>query len=400
MTFESWFKTTLSKVFDASDTTCYVATAPTVTSGRMYATNWQQEEWFSYSWVSGSTLTGCVRGLSQTADPSTAWTWKKWIGWTVIKFVAMHDQIPDKQGADQILQESKRYATTAARDSALWGDWVATISYTGIVCDDTWLEYRYNLSTAQWEDYDTGTTTPNASTTAAGKVEVATDAEILAETDTGGTGAKLVSTPSQLSPAKLTDKTSAVSDDLIRIADSADTNAAKSIKINYIREAIPASATAKGTVELLTDAEAVTATDQTRYINVKQVDDNYWITIAAGTTNTLAEANTERSVVWTTYTKVKEIVVDRAGTYTVAFDLKRDLNVAYGRVYVWGVAFGTEQTGDGTYATKTENLTFANWDVVQLYLKNWDAGSETFARNFNIKYDYTFNYVWATVNTD
>lgn len=65
----------------------------------------------------------------------------------------------------------------------------------------------------------------------------------------------MVATPSQLSPAKLTDKTSAASGDLIRIADSADSNAAKSITVNYIRDAIPASTTAKGTVELSTDAE-------------------------------------------------------------------------------------------------------------------------------------------------
>lgn len=43
-----------------------------------------------------------------------------------------------------------------------------------------------------------GSTQPDASTTVAGKVEIATSAETLAGTDTGGTGAKLVALPSNI----------------------------------------------------------------------------------------------------------------------------------------------------------------------------------------------------------
>lgn len=46
-----------------------------------------------------------------------------------------------------------------------------------------------------WNSVDTGTTTPNASTTVAGKVELATQAEADAGTSTGGTGAALVTSP-------------------------------------------------------------------------------------------------------------------------------------------------------------------------------------------------------------
>lgn len=42
---------------------------------------------------------------------------------------------------------------------------------------------HYNGTTAQWEIADTGTPTPNASTTTAGKVETATTGEITSGTD-------------------------------------------------------------------------------------------------------------------------------------------------------------------------------------------------------------------------
>lgn len=50
------------------------------------------------------------------------------------------------------------YATTAARDSALGADGVPSTPYTNIYVTATGLFYNYNLSTAQWEAIDTGTT--------------------------------------------------------------------------------------------------------------------------------------------------------------------------------------------------------------------------------------------------
>ena len=57
---------------------------------------------------------------------------------------------------------------------------------------------RYNAGTAQWESFDVGTPTPNASTTVAGKEEIATTAQSKAGTDTGETGAKLSVLPSDI----------------------------------------------------------------------------------------------------------------------------------------------------------------------------------------------------------
>ncbi len=60
-----------------------------------------QVEWVSFT---SNTLTngvyilaGLTRGLSQTADPSTAGTGLTWLANQQVILVAMHDQLPDRQ---------------------------------------------------------------------------------------------------------------------------------------------------------------------------------------------------------------------------------------------------------------------------------------------------------------
>lgn len=69
------------------------------------------------------------------------------------------------------------FASTAARDVAIptpSGDEICKVA------GDT---YSYNSVTEQWEIFDTGTPTPNASPTVAGKVEIATSAQSKSGTD-------------------------------------------------------------------------------------------------------------------------------------------------------------------------------------------------------------------------
>lgn len=189
-TYQSWFKTTLALPLAAADTSMTVATAPTVTEWRLYIKQWNIEEWVSFTWVSGTSITGLTRWLSQTADPATAWTWKAFIAWATVKIVAMHDQLQDKQSPVATV-----YADTTARDAALWWDWVATKAYTDVYTTSEWVHRNYNLSSNQWESVDTWTTTPNASTTVAGKWELPTQAESNAWTATWWTWWPLIWTP-------------------------------------------------------------------------------------------------------------------------------------------------------------------------------------------------------------
>lgn len=155
--------------------------------------------------------------------------------------------------------------------------------------------------------------------------------------------------------------------------------------------------------EMNTDAEFYTWTDATRYVNALQV--NSYFTIIAWT-NIFASADTARSVLWTTYTKVKEITILKAGTYTIDFDLRNWWATTwYWRVYKNGVAFGTEQTqATDVYTTKSENLIFAAWDLCQLYLKHLWAWWTAYAQNFRVKWALAVNpewlpdaYIWTVV---
>lgn len=94
MAFESGYKSTLATKLNPWDTSLTVAVAPTITAGRIYLKSWNQEEWMEFTWVSWTTLTGLTRQLSKTAIPAVSeGSGYTWTAWTVVRIVAMHDQI-------------------------------------------------------------------------------------------------------------------------------------------------------------------------------------------------------------------------------------------------------------------------------------------------------------------
>lgn len=200
--FASWITLYLAQKLTPGG--ALVVTAdPWTDGGRLFFRNNNQVEWIDFTSVTPSwsyfALWGLTRDIDQYAIPATSnSTGKTWLATQSCVLVQMHDQIVDKNVPQQIIQEWKTYATTAARDTALWADWVATFAYTDIYVIATWLFYNYNLSSWQWEAIDTWTVTPNASTTVAGKVEIATSAQSITGTDTGETGALLSVLPSDI----------------------------------------------------------------------------------------------------------------------------------------------------------------------------------------------------------
>lgn len=176
---------------------------------------------FEYAVCSASSwaLTFSTRGLDSTdTKVSVASNIKQWRPWAVVKLVASASDLIDKDSSNTVTWdntftwsntfdepvvlwawvESTEYATEAARDTALWWDWVATKAYSNIYVTATSLHYNYNLWSAQWEEVETWTVTPNASETVAGKVEKATDVQFLAWDSTGETWAFLFATPEQV----------------------------------------------------------------------------------------------------------------------------------------------------------------------------------------------------------
>lgn len=94
MAFESGYKSTLATKVNPWDTSITVATAPTITAGRLYLKSGSQEEWMEFTGLSGNTLTGITRQLSKTAVPAVSeGSGYTWTAWTVVRIVAMHDQI-------------------------------------------------------------------------------------------------------------------------------------------------------------------------------------------------------------------------------------------------------------------------------------------------------------------
>lgn len=203
-TLETWYISTLAAKLNATDITCTVATAPTVTAWRMHIYKWNTHAWIKYTGVAGTTLTG-VSFVSQTADPATTVTGTAFPAWTAIELVEMHDQMLDKQewwtiswdvtfSWDVVTSWSIRipvYADATARDV-----WIPSPS-NGMLIYNTALGIMQQYIGWIWTDTATGTTA-NASTTVSWKVEISTQSEVDSLTDTWWTWAFLSPTINQL----------------------------------------------------------------------------------------------------------------------------------------------------------------------------------------------------------
>lgn len=136
------------------------------------------------------------------------------------------------------------------------------------------------------------------------------------------------------------------------------------------------------------DAEATAGVVTTKFINPKQVKDNYDLTITGGNTYTSANSSTPVSVPKSQviYTLTKEILINRSGTYRTAFELFTN-GTFYGKIYKNGVAIGTERSLTNTTTAWTEDFVFAAGDLVQLYTHT-DNSIHLFTANYlKLTYD-------------
>ncbi len=158
-----------------------------------------------------------------------------------------------------------------------------------------------------------------------------------------------------------------------------------------------------------TDQEALEWTATDRVVSVKQVDDNYGVEIQWGTEYIMWEANTERATSSTTMILWKEIECRAWGNFRVSYESSSfqsggspsDRNNE-SQIYKNGVAFWTLNSNTAEYSspvTYTEDLTFADGDLIQLYYRRvdtWDVNAVI--RNMNVKYDLMKfkKYTWTT----
>lgn len=101
-------------------------------------------------------------------------------------------------------------------------------------------------------------------------------------------------------------------------------------------------------------------------------------------------ADTENSAQGNTYTLSKSIKVLHSGTIRVTFDLKTSIagRTTYGKIYINGVAVGTQQSSDiVTYTNYSEDIAVSAGDLIQLYTKCINTASEyAYVRNFRLSY--------------
>lgn len=209
-----------------SDTSITITSTetPLYTSGVMKFGTGSGSEWIAFTGVtavSGTTytLTGCTRGLDKDAtsltDNSSGGKKDLSVG-TTGKYVLHSAQVNKyvQNDADNTLSGNNiltgsltasstskavvivQSVTTAERD-ALTGVVNGTIVY-----NSTTGEFNVYQGGA-WSAVASGSTQPNMSLTVAGKGEEATAAEIIANTQTGGTAAELVVNPKYLSDASV-----------------------------------------------------------------------------------------------------------------------------------------------------------------------------------------------------
>lgn len=153
-------------------------------------------------------------------------------------------------------------------------------------------------------------------------------------------------------------------------------------------------------VEMCTDSEASNWTDEERFINSKQAKDNYKVNVVSWDI-LLASLPTTEFETSTTYVKAKEIQLDRWWIYDIEFQMNGQWwLLGYARIYVNWIAVWIERSNlSASYITYNEDITVADWDLVQLYLKA-DSGGQCRCTAMEVSYKLILDSMTYTINDD
>ena len=235
-------------------------------------------------------------------------------------------------------------------------------------------------------------------------------------TGTGTTTDPTWSTPT-VSIVWLTAETTPTTSDLAIIYDDSSSTNKKTTLANLTKWLSPATTSVKGTVEMATDAEASAGTDQIRYVNPKQVKDNwenFFINRRLVDSDTLRVSSDEEvmatgpSGTWSTvktYNIPKNILPN--SSIRIKFDLSHtrdwhNFNYRYSLYDNFNRMWATSSniTYWSSWSTKTLNLPFNPWDIIRIELQR-NHGEQEFIRNFRIYFDYQISWIdilWTATN--
>lgn len=133
-------------------------------------------------------------------------------------------------------------------------------------------------------------------------------------------------------------------------------------------------------------SEAVAGVNDTKFITPLTWLTAYW-DVVPWTDFTYLESNTEATSNAGDFELVKEFQINKAGWYTVSYDLSSGTGVAVtARIRVNDIDVWILRSSSATYITFVENISLKTEDRLQIFV---DSGSVTITarvRNFNAKY--------------
>ena len=352
------YKSTLSQAWDGNVWTIYVNTVPSFTFPSWVKTYICVDPWKTNMQVArisayDATLkTITVDNITLDKGNGVAYTAQTHTVGSVIEISDNYQFREDiltalntKVNTNSSDTDIGKFANAAARDAYFTSPVNWNSAY--LTTEGKWTDYVGGA----WVDRATGST-PNASTTVAGKVEKATSGEVTAGTSTWWTGAELFVWPAEL---------------------------------KTVTDWLTTSINTKPSIA--TNATASTGSNTTNAVNPLQLKRYFWPEPSAGTTYTAASASgTLWSTSWTTYLQARIWTILRTGTYTVEFSVSAGAWVTwYGRIYKNGVAFWTERTVTSTTTAFSQNLAFTEWDTISLWYKSGGWGTASVS-DLTVKY--------------
>lgn len=352
------YKSTLSQAWDGNVWTIYVNTVPSFTFPSWVKTYICVDPWKTNMQVARiSAYDATLKTI--TVDNITIDKWNGVAYTAQTHTVGSVIEISDNyQFREDILTALNTKVNTNSADTDTWKFADATARDAYFTSPVNWNSAylttegkRTDYVGGAWVDRATGST-PNASTTVAGKVEKATSGEVTAWTSTGWTGAELFVWPAELKTVT-----------------------------DWLTTAINAKPS------IASNATSSTGTNTTDAINPLQLKKYFWPEPSVWTTYTASE------IVWSawttssgTYTQIKIWTIERTGTYTVTFTIGTWLwSTVYGRIYKNWVAFWTERSATSTTSTFSEDLAFSEWNTISFRIKV--SGAPAGMSDISIKYN-------------
>lgn len=283
-----------------------------------------------------------------------------------------------------------------------------------------------HLATKAYVDSVAVAGAPNGSTTVKGIFEEATQAEVLAKTATGGTGADLVVNPSTMASTLLSDykaDTGAANAYVITPSPAITAYTAgqifsfKATNANTTASTLNVNGLGVKTIKKLGGATDLASGDIAAGMIVQcEYDGTNFIMLnpvanapltatgdGSGLTNLPARvfkstasatlqysANTNRNNNNNGTVLVKSIRVNYSGTVRTSFDGQGNGFGGQGRIYVNGVATGTTRSfANGSYTTYSEDITVQAGNYVQVY-SIATGGAVTDIKNYTVSFDTSF----------